>query len=170
MAFNVKTVTASFACPAGTPTYSANDLVANSATAADVVPMEFTASISATGSFLVRRARLKKTNTTVTNASFRLHLYGSDPSASSGVTNGDEGAWLTKEAGYIGWIDIDLTGANGKVFSDYSKGFGAPSVGSELAEKFAAGTTLYGLLQVLAGYTRSAAEVFDVTLELVQNS
>lgn len=172
MAFSVFKTSATFECPAGTPTYSTNDLVANSATAADVEPLVFAnAAIGSGGGFIVTRARLKKTNTTVTNASFRLHLYGSDPSEDSGIVNGDEGAWQTNESDYIGWIDIDLSGASGKVFSDCSKGFGSPDddVGREMAEKLASGSSVYGLLQVLAGYTRTASEEFTVTLELVRN-
>src|SRR6185437_974597 len=83
-------LSANFTRPADTTAYATGDLVANSTTAGSVTPLSFTAPRYATGSGQVRRARLKKSTNTTTNATFRLHLYATSPTP----TNGDNGAWL----------------------------------------------------------------------------
>jgi hypothetical protein len=156
---------ANFTRPADTTAYAAGDLIANSTTAGSVVPMSFTAARYAGGSGFIRAAKLRKSTTTLTNAFFRLHLYAADPSAATGITNGDNGAWLTKFADYIGMIDIIVD----RAFSDAAIGRGAPSVGSELAFVPVSGQTVYGLLEARAAYAPGNAEVFTVTLDVHQN-
>lgn len=165
----VSNPSANFTRPNDTTAYASGDLVANNTTAGSVTPMSWTAPRYATGSGQVRRARLKKSGTTVTNASFRLHLYAADPSAATGISNGDNGAWLTKHASYLGSIDIDMQAAgNGRVFSDAAAAPGAVGVGSELGFDLASGSTIYGLLEARAAYTPAAQEVFTCELEIVQ--
>lgn len=159
------TPSANFTRPADTTAYASGDLVANSTTAGSVAALSFTATRIATGSCLIRRARLKKSGTAITNASFRLHLYGSDPAASSGITNGDNGAWLTKHASYLGAIDITV----GTAFSDAAAGNGVPNFGSEITASLASGSTVYGLLEARAAYTPASSEVFTCELEVLQN-
>lgn len=169
MAFNVTVVSANFTRPADTSAYTSGDLVANSTSAPAALSFSGTA-LSSGGAFMVRRARLKKSTTSTTAASFRLHLYGADPgSATGGITNGDNGAWLTDESTYIGSIDLDISGTAGRVFNDGAKVVGAPSAGTELAHKLSSGTTAYGLLEARGAYTPGSAEVFTVELEVVQN-
>jgi hypothetical protein len=163
------TPSATFTRPADTATYAPGDLVANGTAAGSVVPMSWTAARVAGGSGMVRRARLKKSGTAVTAANFRLHLYGSDPSASTGITNGDNGAWLTKQAGYLGSFDLDMSGVNGRVFSDAAEVIGPPTVGSDVTFSLASGQTVYGLLEARAAYTPASAEVLTVELEILQN-
>lgn len=164
------TPSANFTRPADTTAYASGDLVANSVTAASVVPLSWTAAARvAAGSFLVRRARLKKSTTGVTAATFRLHLYTSDPSASSGIANGDNAAWSTNHSGYVGSIDLDISGATGRAFRDSAAVQGAPAVGQEINVKLASGQTIYGLLEARGAYTPGNAEIFTVDLELQQN-
>lgn len=158
--FNVANPSASFTRPADTTAYASGDLVANSTTAGSVVPMSFTAARVSAGGFRVRRARIKKSDATLTNAQFRLHLYGADPSASTGITNGDGAAWLTKHANYIGSIDITVD----KAFSDSSAGSAAPA--ATLHVTLASGQTVWGLLEARAAYVPVSAESFTVALEL----
>jgi hypothetical protein len=67
---------ATFTRPADTNVYASGDLVANSTTAGSVAPMAFTIGRDALGKGgMVRRVRLRKSGTSITNASFRLHLY-----------------------------------------------------------------------------------------------
>jgi hypothetical protein len=160
---------ASFTRPADTTAYAAGDLVANSTVAASVVPLSWTAARVPAGSGMVRRARLKKSGTAVANASFRLHLYGADPSAASGITNGDNGAWLTKESGYLGSFDCDMSGATGRAFSDSAEVLGVPAVGTEVNFSLASGQAVYGLLEARAAYAPASAEVFTCVLEILQN-
>lgn len=162
-------VSANFTRPADTTAYASGDLVANSVTAGSVVALSWTClpiamNVAADGYFLVRRARLKKSTTGVTNAAFRLHLYGTDPTASTGIANGDNGAWSVNDATYLGYIDFGSMVAH----RDCAMMFSVPSTGAEIAHSPASGTTLYGLLEARGAYTPGNAEVFTVSLELYQ--
>ncbi len=157
--------TANFTRPADTTAYTANDLVANNTTPGSVTPLSWTAPRYATGSGQIRRARLKKSTNTTTAASFRLHLYATSPTC----TNGDNGAWLTTQSGYLGSIDLDMSGAAGRVFSDpAAEVVGAVTIGSEINFDVASGSTVFGLLQAIGAYTPGNAEVFTCELEIIQ--
>jgi len=155
---------ANFTRPADVLAYASGDLVANSTVAGSVVPMSFVAARVSGGSLAIRRARLKKSSASVTAASFRLHLYSTLPT----VTNGDNAAWLSPHSGFIGSFDLDLSGANGRVFSD-SAGMAAPPVVGQEINTVAVVQTIFGLLEARAGYTPASAEVFTVVLECEQN-
>ena len=162
---SISVVSANFTRPADTAVYAIGDLVANSTTAASVVALSYaTAARFSGGAAMIRRARLNKSGTGITSAIFRLHLYGSDPAASSGITNGDNGVWLTKVAGYLGHMDITVD----KAFSDAAKAIGAPSIGAEITFIPSSGSTIYGLVEARAAYTPANAEVFTVELEIYQ--
>lgn len=154
-------VAVTFTRPADTTAYASGDLVANNVTAGSVVPMTFAlgrANALGLGG-QIRRARLRKTGTSVTNASFRLHLY----SASPVPANGDNAAWLTDKAlNYVGAMDFTVD----KAFTDGAAGNAVPAVGSEII--FTA-DTYYGLLEARGAYTPASAELFEVSLELMQN-
>jgi hypothetical protein len=160
----VGTPSANFTRPNDTTQYAANDLVADNTTAGSVTPLSWTAPRYATGSGQIRRARLKKSGTTVTAASFRLHLYTTSPTCA----NGDNGAWSTSQAGYLGSIDLDMSGANGRVFTDAAEVVAGVSHGTEIGFDLASGSTIYGLLQAIGTYTPVAQEVFTCELEIVR--
>lgn len=150
---------ASFTVPNSAATYAIGDLIANSATAGSVTPMTFTVGRITNSGGMLRRARLRKTGTGLTGASFRLHLYSASPTPS----NGDDGVWLTNGAdNYVGAIDITVD----KVFTDGAAGNGLPVVGSEI--NFTA-VTYYGLLEARGAYVRTAGETFNIVLEDIQN-
>jgi len=152
---------ASFVRPADTAAYAIGDLVANSTASGAVVPMTFVIGRvdGASKGGMIRRARLRKTGTSIANASFRLHLYVAVPVAS----NGDNGAWLTNgAASYVGSFDITCD----KVFTDGASGNGLPSIGGEI--NFTA-DTYYGVLEARGAYVPTNAESFTVTLETLQN-
>lgn len=132
-------ISSSFTRPADTIAYAAGDLIANSTTGGSVVPMAFPLTgLSGTGQTIILRTRLSKTNTSPTNASFRLHLYEAAPV----VANGDNGAWSTsRAANYLGNIDI----ASMFAFTDGCTGYGAVASGAEMRLRLSSGTTLYGL-------------------------
>lgn len=155
---------ANFTRPADTTAYASGDLVANSTTAASVTPLSWViGSVNrAKGNIMVRKVRIKKSGTTVTNASFRVHLYETSPT----VTNGDNGAWLSIMANYMGSFDVTVD----KVFSDASQGVGTPSTGSEVVLTSLTGNadkTIYGLVEARAAYTPASEEVFTIVLEMV---
>jgi hypothetical protein len=134
-----------------------------------VVALSWTAARVAAGSGIIRRARLKKSGTVVTLATFRLHLYTLNPALASGILNGDNGAWSTNHSGYLGAIDLDMAGVNGRAFRDSSGVIGAPAVGQEINFALASAQTLYGLLEARAAYAPISGEVFTVDLEIQQN-
>lgn len=156
-------ISGSTTLPAGTPTYSVGDLIANSATANLVVPITLamgrgSSGVSASG--MIRRLRLRKTGTSITSASFRVHLYRT---ATITCANGDDGVFSTDQAAnYVGRIDVTVDQA----FTDGASGNGVPSVGSEI--NFTS-QNYYALIEARAAYTRVAAEVFTVELEVLQN-
>ncbi len=159
---NTIKASSSFVRPADTTTYASGDLVANSTTAGSVVPMEFTIARTAAGSGMIRRARVRKTGTGITGASFRLHLYLSAPAAS----NGDNGAWLTdKAADYVGALDVTVD----RAFTDGSAGNGLPVSGSEINFDLPSGLKIYGLLEARGAYAPTSGETVTCDLEVIQN-
>lgn len=145
-------VSAKFTRPADTTAYASGDLVANSTTAGSVVAMNFGVT---PGPLQIRRVRVSKTGTSVTNTSFRLHLYAGLPT----VANGDNGAISsTQAANYLGQVDVSVAQA----FSDGAAGMAATEINC-----FPAGVAIYGLLEARAAYTPASAEVFTVALEIV---
>jgi hypothetical protein len=157
---NTAAPSANFTRPADTTAYADGDAVANSTTAGSVVALTFSPYLANRTAMTgcVRRARIHKSGTTVTSASFRLHLF----TASPGVANGDNGAFVPSVmTGWLGSIavTVDEAGTAGSI------GVGVPVTGAEI--NFAiSGTSIYGLLEAKAAYTPGNAEVFTVTLEM----
>lgn len=153
---------ANFTRPADTTAYASGDLVANSTTAGSVTPMQFTVARVAAGSGMIRRARLRKSGTSVTSASFRLHLYRASPTPA----NGDNAAWSTDQvANYLGSIDVTCD----RAFTDGASGNGVPNTGSEINFKLSSGQVVYGLCEARAAYTPASGETLTWELEVLQN-
>lgn len=161
-AYPLRNEIATFTRPANVAAYASGQLVANNTVAGSVVPMTFNVSRSKDGSFFLRRAKVKKSTNTTTNASFRVHLYETLPT----VTNGDGGAWLSSEAGYLGFVDVTID----KAFSDpAASGHGIPvyNAGPAQIQLHLKNTnTIFGLLEARGAYTPGNAEVFTVTIEI----
>ena len=149
---------ASLTRPADTTAYASGDLIANSTTAGSVTPLTFF--IPYGRGLRLAKVNLKRSATSVTNASFRLHLYKDSPT----VTNGDNSAWLSIEAGYQGSVDIVGTSP---AFSDAAKATGTYVVNSNYAPFFLftdADQFIYGLLEARGAYTPASAEIFTAYL------
>lgn len=157
----VRLVSATVTRPADTTAYAVGDLVANSTTAGSVTAMTFTAvSRAASLGGKIVGARLAKSGTSVTNSSFRLHLFTVAPGT---ITNGDNGAFSTSGvASYVGALDITCD----RAFTDGAFGRGGPMVGNFL-DFVGATSALYGLLEARAAYTPASSEVFTVTLAVL---
>lgn len=155
----VGNISATFTRPVNTTAYATGQLVANSTAAGSVVPMAFNLDNSfPMGQFRLTRARLFKSGTVVTNATFRIHLYQALPT----VTNGDGGAWLSSNsADWLGNIDVSSMLA----FSDGAAGTGSCPAGSEQYIRQSSGKIIYGLLAALGAYTPASGETFTVVLE-----
>jgi hypothetical protein len=149
-----------------TTQYTSGDLVANSATNTAVAAMQFnTGKGDASG--LITRARLAKSDDDPVTASFRLHLFSTNPCATA-PSNGDNGALQLAiadgEQAYLGYFDLDLTASAVDIFTTGNAGVSAAGqIRFNLASSIGA---IYGLLEARAGYTPAAAEVFTVTLEI----
>lgn len=149
---------ATFTRPADTTAYTSGDLVANSVTAGSVVPMTFI--VPAGRNAKIYRAGIKFNSATNTNGKFKLHLYTASPTC----TNGDNGAWLTTESGYMDNIAVDCTG---NAFSDNSKGMSIYISSAVWAPMHIQGDVngkIYGLLMATAAYTPTSGEIFTVNL------
>lgn len=154
---DVTIATASFTKPSGTTAYQSGDLVANSGTAGSVVPMTLAIDNLSNRGCMIRRCRVRKSGTSVTTASFRIHFYKASPT----VTNGDNSAWLSNEADdYLGSIDVTVD----RAFSDGAVGMGGASYGAEIIHK---SDTLYALLECRSAYTPITLEVFTIEAEII---
>jgi hypothetical protein len=152
------TVSYNFNRPNDATAYTANDLVANQTIAGNVTSPSFAMESGANFATIIRRVRLKKSSAVTAAASFRVHFYSQTPS----LVNGDNGVWSTASAGYIGSIDLDMSGAAGRVFSDGVEATGAFGAGAELLSKTA---TVWATIQVLGAYVPTANETFTIDLE-----
>lgn len=154
----ILTESQSFTRPSDTTQYGLDELVANSTTAGDVVPLTFSAHNNMFNEY-IRRIRLTKTGTSVTSASFRVHFYGVSPTCA----NGDNAAFSTNQAAnYYGAFDVTIAQA----FTDGASGQGIPVNGSEINLQVASGQKIYALIQAKGTYTPASAEVFTVTIEM----
>ena len=148
----------SFTRPANTTQYSANDLVANNATAGSVVPMSFYVGKGGLASGRIKRVRLFKDVETTTAASFKVHLFSASPT----VTNGDNGALAVATGStYLGAVAVDMSSG---AFATTTDLFHAAVANPEIA--FDALTTIYGLLEAIGAYAPGSGEGFTVTLEV----
>lgn len=148
-------ITDTFTRPADTTAYTIGDLVANSTTAGSVVPLKFNIG---PGGFRIQGARVGKSDSTITLATFSLHLHESIPT----LVNGDNGALSTNRANKAGILAFPIMVA----FSTQGQAnlnLGDTGFLSNLAGYTSTGI-LYGLLSAQAAYTPVSAEVFDVTL------
>src|SRR6185503_21341848 len=125
-----------FTRPGDTTAYASGDLVANSVTAGSVVPLAFTnIGNGPYRTVQIRRVRISKSTTGVTNAQFRVHLFNALPA----VTSGDNAAIVISvgAAIYIGQVDITMN----QSFTDF---FNDPAT-TEINTNPGSSSTIYGL-------------------------
>lgn len=152
----------SFTRPSDTTTYTIGDLVANSTTAASVVP--FTWQLPAANTMLVKGIRLRKNQALITNAQFRIHMFSALPVV---TVAGDNGALLTDVAGVASWLecfDVTMLGS----LNDGSAGIATSKSGRDVPfycpVVAGAAPKLYGLIEALAAYVPASGEIFTATL------
>ena len=154
-------VSSTFNRPSGTLTYALGQMVANSGTATNVTPMEFSPVPLTSRNGSIRRARIFTSGTSISYAQFRLHLYQEQPTCA----NGDGGAWDTDYSSYLGAFLITCD----KVHTDGISGIGYPEVGSEINFETSQFYNIYGLLEARAAYDAASAETFFIYLEFTSN-
>lgn len=143
-------VSESFTRPANTDAYTANDLIANNATAGSVVPMTF--ALERGGR--ITRARLHKSSTGATNPAFALWLFDALPTTTAGDNAAMAGNYMTTLIGV-------LTGTVAHFATNGGVAFLTPA-----ATLLAPDKTVYGLLVATGAYAPASGEVFTVTLEV----
>lgn len=158
-------IVANFTRPSDTTAYAAGDLVANSTTSGSVVPLSFANAVRTAGDCLrIERVRVEKSGTSLTSASFRLHLFEASPTPTvgdNGVYN-NAGALATNNIlNHAGTFPVTMLWSG----SDGAMGIGTPTTGSGATACPTSGTSLFGLLEVTAAYTPVSGEVFYVVLE-----
>lgn len=159
----IKHPSGSFTRPADTTAYASGDLVANSTTAGSVAAVELPGCCDyPAGEAMIYRLTIRKSGTSATNASFRVHLFRADPAT---VTNGDNGAIsVSGAADYIGQWDVTAMQA----FTDGCVGHVTPA--NPIAVRLGdAKQSLYALLEARAAYTPASAEVFTVSIDVESN-
>jgi hypothetical protein len=133
-------------------------------TAGLVTPLSFTVARATGLTGWIRRVGVKVNDTAWLNATVRVHFYENSPTSAAG----DLAAWSSTESGYKGYVDVILS----EQFSDPCvKGFGAPSVGSDIGFVAGGGSqVIYAILSSQSAVASPAAgKTFTVTLETVQN-
>lgn len=146
--------------PADTTPYAVGDAVGSSA-----VTLNVARSVSGSfGSVMIRRARLRKTGTSIANAYFRLHFYDGDGGALTVAS--DNAAYSTNGVQlYLGSMDVIMD----QVFTDGAAGFAVPNVGGEIVLRPTSTGQVRVLLEARAAYTPVSSETFGLTLDVWQN-
>ena len=154
----------SFTRPSNTTNYSDNQLVANSTTAASVLPLSFTIDVEDGRGIEIVGIKLQKSGIAVTGATFTVWLFASSPT----VTVGDGSTFATTTvdtSGFIGQVDLSAMEA----YTDDAMSTiraGAVSGGFNPFVTYLSSTeTIYGLIQTAAAYTDEASgETFTATI------
>jgi hypothetical protein len=156
--------TGSFVRPANSTAYSSGQLVANSTTAANVVPIDLGPVTASAKGVQILKVRIYTSSTSITTATFRVHFYTAPPAT---ITNGDGGAWSTSGvASYLGYADVTLTEA----FTDGVFGSAQVAVLPAIAQRILGATpNLYALLEARSAYTPTSAEVITVIADTLQS-
>ncbi len=151
--------------PANTTAYTAGDAVSNNATAGSVTAISFTLADANDAPVIIQRCRIASTDTGVAGKSFRVYLYQSDPTASTGIVGGDNAAFSTKQGTFIGALEGIF-----RTFSDGSVAVCAPVEGlSVITNPTSGARTVFALLQTIDAFTPSAnSTTFTLTLEALQ--
>lgn len=147
--------------PADTVTYAAGDLIANSTAAGSVTPITIAAARAINAPTQFRRMRISSNDPAwaTANAIIRVHLFRGLPVPA----NGDNGAFLTPIANYVGRMDVTMD----RLMSDGSHGAGAPSTGGEITSMPADGTVnWFALLEARTTVTPASGRTFVLTAEL----
>ena len=147
--------------PANTTQYTIGDLVAGNGVNFFTIPNAVRASGEA---IRVERVRLRKSSPVLTAASFRVHLLRSAPTVNvsdNGIFNTSGVLALSTIEHAVGFFDIIMDRA--AVIG--ARGNGIPDVGTSATLSPVSGTSLFAVVEALAGYTPTSAETFDLILE-----
>ena len=153
-----------FTRPADTTAYAANDLVGvNTSVAAGNTIEVPNAVASPADAVRIERIVLRKSNKSLTNAQFRVHIFDRCPTWDVG-DNGAGGAIgalaVTDLAGHKGYVDVTMDRA-----SATAGACGVAAVSPAITVSPLAGTSIYYAVQALAAYTPASGETFAAEFE-----
>lgn len=156
---------ASFSRPADTTQYAANDLVGVTTSVAPGNAIEIIGAVDLNGEgFRIEVARLRKTDKSLTSATFRLHFFSELPTWTVG-DNGAGGAItalaVADLAGHVGYVDITMDRASATAGA---YGVGNPGPGA-ITIRPAEGTSFWVSVQATGTYTPASGETFTIALE-----
>ena len=157
---------ASFTRPANTTAYVAGYLVANSTTAGSVVAPSWANLVRAAGDCVrIERIRMTATSGSITNGSFRVYIFNSAPT----VTSGDGAAF--DASGVLNTNAVDNMAGNFNVTFGYSGsdgavGWGVPANGTGVTACPTSGTAIYALVEATGAWTPPSASVITLYPEL----
>jgi hypothetical protein len=162
----IQSPAASFTRPANTTAYVAGYLMANSTTAGSVVPPSWSTLVRAAGDCVrIERIRMTASSGSITNGSFRVYIFNSAPT----VTSGDGAAF--DASGVLNTNAVDNMAGNFNVTFQYSGsdgavGYGIPSTGSGVTACPTSGTAIYALVEATAAWTPPSGSVITLYPEL----
>jgi hypothetical protein len=155
----IRTISGSFTRPADTTAYASGDLMANSTTAGsvDAITVRGWGQTTGSGSF-IHQVRIRKSGTSVTTCTIRVHLLTADPAT---VTNGDNAAFsISGSSDWLCSFDVPVTQA----FTDGACGL--LIVSDPVPIRVAgASQTLFALCEARSAYTPASGEVFTVLFD-----
>lgn len=160
---NSAVVGGSFARPANTTAYASGQLVANSATAASVQPIACAVARKNAGTGVLVGARLSKSGVSLTNASFRVHLFKTSPTTTAGDGQTFAGAVNGVAAIEIGYVDVAMDQA----YADGAKGFA--SLTNKVFDAATGSQNIYALIEARGAYTPASGETFSLALEALRD-
>lgn len=139
--------------------YTANDAVSDNAAPGSVSALPVTIAVFNDQPLMLDWIKIDTNDTGVAGKSMAMHLFNSDPTASSGVVGGDNLAYSNKRAGYLGrWSGTFRT------FSDGAACRFAPDEAAPFVLTPGAGTrTIWYQLQTLSDFTPVSGSIWTPT-------
>ncbi len=135
--------------PANTTTYASGDSVSDNATAGSVSALPVTISDTNDNPVDIVEIMLDSSDTGFGGSTLRVHLFASDPTASSGVQAGDNAVYSQKRADWIGSFSGVMMG-----FFDGCRGVLTPDGPTvKIARVESGGMRLWWQLQILNAAT-----------------
>ncbi len=148
--------------PANTTPYTAADSISDNATAGSVTALSATIADVNDDPIFISEILVSSTDTGLAGKKLRAYLFNSDPTASSGVSGGDNATFAQKKAGYIGafmgYMETGFSdGTVGRLVPSFNES-GYSQAGGFIATKPTSGAkTLYIQYQAVEAFTPSAS-------------
>ncbi len=146
---------------ANTTAYSAADSISDNATAGSVTALSATISDVNDDPIFINEILISSTDTGLAGKKLRAYLFNSDPTASSGVSGGDNLAYSQKKAGYIGsfmgWMETGFSdGTVGRLVPTFNETNNTQAGGFVVTKPTSGAKTLYIQYQAVEAFTPSA--------------